>query len=56
MFQPHTCHRGHAIRGPRDLRSNGQCAECSRRNEAKYRGACRDARKRLATLESLLSA
>jgi hypothetical protein len=39
-----TCSSGHPIRGPQDLRSNRQCARCSRDNEARYRQRLRNAR------------
>jgi hypothetical protein len=53
----HRCRSGqHTIRDHRDRRPNGACAACARDNEAKYRHSCQDARKRLAALESMLSA
>lgn len=54
MFNQRHCHRGHVIRGPRDIRSNGVCAECSRENEARYRCSLRDARRRMQAIEAAL--
>ena len=49
----HRCSRGvHIIRSSRDIRSNGQCAGCSRDNEARYRARLRDARRQLLELQT----
>lgn len=31
------CHNDHPIRGPRDLLPNGDCRECDRQYQARYR-------------------
>lgn len=57
MTQSQSCRSGrHLIRLPTDRRSNGQCASCSRENEARYRAGLRAARDRLRAVEAALSA
>lgn len=48
------CRNGlHRICGPQDRRVNGGCAQCARINEARYRAACRNARRELRKLREL---
>lgn len=42
----------HVIRSGADLRGNGRCAECCRRNERNYRRSCVEARRKLREMES----
>jgi hypothetical protein len=57
MDYQHRCRSGrHVIRDHRDRRANGGCAACARINERNYKMSCRAAKRRLAALESLLSA
>jgi hypothetical protein len=45
------CHNGHLIKGPRDLFADGECRECDKQYQAKYRTRRGQAMTLLRTLE-----
>lgn len=56
MYSNQRCRSGkHSIRVTSDRRSNGQCAQCSRDNEARYRSRRNERLARLAAIEAVLA-
>lgn len=56
MLHTGRCRSGkHTINSPRDRRSNGQCAQCSRDNEARYRARRHERLARLTAVEALVA-